>query len=118
MRGVRWNEALTNPPYLSGRSSYIEDDDAPLIGQMFPQVEIATLPEAGHWVHVDAPDEFFQTVMNFLKKTWRLVLGGLEKLTPSQWRDRRYEREFRQVLGLQPERLRILIRVGVLLRLG
>lgn len=69
MRGVRWNEALTNPPYLSGRSSYIEDDDAPLIGQMFPKVEIATLPEAGHWVHVDAPDEFFQTVMNFLKKT-------------------------------------------------
>ena len=39
-------------------------------------------------------------------------------LIPSQWRDCRYEREFRQVLGLQPERLRILIRVGVLLRLG
>jgi esterase len=52
-----------------GRSNYIKDDDAPLIRQMFPQAEIATLPEAGHWVHVDAPDEFFQTVMNFLNKT-------------------------------------------------
>jgi esterase len=49
-----------------GRSSYIEDDDAPLIRQIFPQAEIATLPEAGHWAHVDAPEEFFQTVLNFL----------------------------------------------------
>jgi esterase len=51
-----------------GRSNYIEDDDAPLIRQIFPQAEIATLPEAGHWAHVDAPEEFFQTVLNFLNK--------------------------------------------------
>jgi pimeloyl-ACP methyl ester carboxylesterase len=52
-----------------GRSNYIEDADAPLIRQMFSQAEIATLPDAGHWVHVDQPAEFFQTVLNFLNKT-------------------------------------------------
>ena len=48
------------------RSNYIEADDLPLIRQIFPQAEIATLPEAGHWVHVDSPNEFFQTLVNFL----------------------------------------------------
>jgi esterase len=57
----------TNPS--AGRSNYIEDDDAPLIRQMFPQAEIATLPQVGHWIHVDAPEKFFQTVLNFLHRT-------------------------------------------------
>ncbi|MGH7929969.1 MAG: alpha/beta fold hydrolase [Candidatus Binatia bacterium] len=49
-----------------GRSNYIEDDDAGLIRHIFPRAEIVTLPEAGHWVHVEAPEEFFRTVVNFL----------------------------------------------------
>lgn len=51
-----------------GRSNYIEDDDVPAIRRIFPQAEIATLPGAGHWVHIELPDEFFQTVVNFLNK--------------------------------------------------
>jgi hypothetical protein len=43
-----------------GLSNYIEDDDARLIRQIFPQAEIATLAQAGHWVHVDLPEEFFK----------------------------------------------------------
>jgi esterase len=64
-------ERSFNKPTLfirGGRSNYIEDDDAPLIRQIFPQAEIATLREAGHWVHIDAPDEFFQMVLNFLTR--------------------------------------------------
>jgi esterase len=49
-----------------GRSNYIEEGDLPAIRQIFPHAEIATLPEAGHWAHIDAPEEFFQTVANFL----------------------------------------------------
>ena len=57
--GAWLERSFNNPPYLSGgRSNYIEDDDTPLIGQMFPQAEIATLPEAGHWVHVDDRKSF------------------------------------------------------------
>jgi esterase len=65
-------ERSFNKPTLfirGGRSNYIEDDDASLIRKMFPQAEIATLPKAGHWVHVDQPEEFFQTVVNFLNRT-------------------------------------------------
>ena len=70
LRGLGAERSFNKPTLFirGGRSNYIEDDDAPLIRQMFPQAEITTLPEAGHWVHVDAPEEFFQTVVNFLNK--------------------------------------------------
>jgi esterase len=70
LRGLLPHRSFNKPTLFirGGRSNYIEDDDAPLIRQIFPQAEIATLPEAGHWVHVDLPDEFFQTVLNFLNK--------------------------------------------------
>jgi esterase len=51
-----------------GRSSYIEDNDTELIRQFFTQAEIVTLSKADHWVHIDAPDEFFQKVHNFLSR--------------------------------------------------
>lgn len=49
-----------------GRSDYILDRDVPLIRRIFPRAEVVTLPTAGHWAHIDAPEEFFQTVVNFL----------------------------------------------------
>ena len=70
-RGVAPERTFDKPTlFIRGaRSNYIEDDDAPLIRQMFPQAEIATLPQVGHWIHVDAPEKFFQTVLNFLHRT-------------------------------------------------
>jgi esterase len=71
LRGLGAERRFDKPTLFirGGRSNYIGDDDASLIRQMFPQAEIVTLPEAGHWVHVDAPEEFFQTVVNFLNRT-------------------------------------------------
>ena len=40
-----------------GNSEYIRMDDVPFI-QLFPKAEIKTVQNAGHWVHVDAPEEF------------------------------------------------------------
>jgi len=69
-RGLAPGRTFDKPTLFirGGRSNYIEDDDALLIRQIFPRAEIATLPEAGHWVHVDLPEEFFQTVLNFLNR--------------------------------------------------
>jgi esterase len=69
-RGITSERTFDKPTlFIRGsRSNYIEDDDAPLIRQIFPQAEIATLPEAGHWVHVDGPEQFFQAVLNFLHR--------------------------------------------------
>ncbi|HXV82228.1 MAG TPA: alpha/beta fold hydrolase [Candidatus Binatia bacterium] len=70
-RGLAVERTFDKPTLFirGGKSNYIEDDDATLIRQIFPQADIATLPEAGHWVHVNAPEEFLQTVLNFLNRS-------------------------------------------------
>jgi esterase len=50
----------------AGRSKYIQDSDVPTILEIFPQAKIMAIPEAGHWVHVDAADEFLKIVKDFL----------------------------------------------------
>jgi len=47
-------------------SNHIEDNDLPLIQKMFPQVKLIDIPEAGHWVHAEAPEKFFCAVVKFL----------------------------------------------------
>ncbi len=69
-RGIAPARTFDKPTLFirGGQSRYIEDDDARLIQAVFPQAEIATVPEAGHWVHVERPDQFFATVVNFLDR--------------------------------------------------
>ena len=50
----------------AGRSNFVADEDAVLIRKAFPQAKIETIAHAGHWVHIDADDEFYQTVTGFL----------------------------------------------------
>jgi esterase len=50
-----------------GRSRYIRDEDWPLIQQQFPNARLATVEEAGHWVHAAAPDELLRLVTDFFK---------------------------------------------------
>ena len=47
-------------------SNYILESDFENIRQKFPNAEILTLKNVGHWVHAEAPDEFYQAVMNFI----------------------------------------------------
>jgi pimeloyl-ACP methyl ester carboxylesterase len=49
-----------------GKSNYVNDADEPLIRELFPQSEIKTIAEAGHWVHADKPEEFLRLVSEFL----------------------------------------------------
>ena len=50
-----------------GKSRYIKpEDEFDTICHLFPNVEIETIEEAGHWVHAEAPDRFYDIVMNFL----------------------------------------------------
>jgi esterase len=49
-----------------GQSDYLEDKDLPLIRKIFPQAAFVTIPHAGHWVHVDAAEEFLKVVIEFL----------------------------------------------------
>lgn len=51
-----------------GRSHYVEEDDLPLIREMFPRAEFVTIPGAGHWIHADALEEFVLAVNIFLTR--------------------------------------------------
>jgi pimeloyl-ACP methyl ester carboxylesterase len=48
------------------RSDYILPEHRPLFRAHFPQARFATLRNAGHWLHADAPEAFLQTVGAFL----------------------------------------------------
>lgn len=50
-------------------SNHILSSDWPLIQSLFPKAEMLSIPDAGHWVHADQPDVFFEATMNFLLKT-------------------------------------------------
>lgn len=48
-------------------SGYVQDEDFVLIKQHFPQSEIVTVKNAGHWLHAENPKDFFQATATFLK---------------------------------------------------
>ena len=55
--------------FLKGeRSGYIQAEQEELIKARFSNVEIQTVPNAGHWVHAENPTSFLEMSLEFLKK--------------------------------------------------
>lgn len=53
--------------FLGGeKSGYIQPMDELLIKKHFPKAKIEAISNAGHWLHAENPDEFYENVMNFL----------------------------------------------------
>ncbi|GAB3379875.1 alpha/beta fold hydrolase [Spongiibacter taiwanensis] len=50
-----------------GASDYVLDEHRVLIQRQFPQVEIQTVAEAGHWLHAEKPQVFNEMVLQFLR---------------------------------------------------
>lgn len=48
------------------KSNYITPEDRSLIDNHFPEAEIVEIPGAGHWVHAESKDAFYDAVMRFL----------------------------------------------------
>ncbi len=48
-------------------SNYIQDSDWQIILKQFPKASLATIPNAGHWVHAEQPMLLLQAVQQFLK---------------------------------------------------
>ncbi|SMD35355.1 Pimeloyl-ACP methyl ester carboxylesterase [Reichenbachiella faecimaris] len=49
-----------------GSSDYIPDGDWEDIEEIFPNAGLATIDGAGHWLHAESPDKFYELVINFL----------------------------------------------------
>ncbi len=63
---LRWFDAripITAYPviFIRGlKSNYIMEEDIPLIKEIYPDASIIDIPDAGHWLHVEKPDEFME----------------------------------------------------------
>lgn len=54
-------------PYLSiGFTMVARPSHHSEIRRLFPQAQIQTVPNAGHWVHSDKPQDFMDAVTSFL----------------------------------------------------
>lgn len=49
-----------------GKSDYIDADRWPEIVVCYPNAELVTIDEAGHWVHVDQPESLLNAVTGFM----------------------------------------------------
>ncbi len=58
--------------FMSGeKSSYIRLGDLIDIERRFPNYHLVTIPGAGHWIHAEQPDLFYEEVMKFIGETFR-----------------------------------------------
>lgn len=49
------------------KSSYFRVEDNMALNKFFPQAQIVTIPDAGHWVHAEQQDLFLKTLLYFLE---------------------------------------------------
>ncbi len=49
-----------------GRSTYLMEEDRPGIREQFPKAEFVSIPEAGHWLHAERPNDFVRAVVSFM----------------------------------------------------
>ncbi|TYB78364.1 alpha/beta fold hydrolase [Bizionia myxarmorum] len=53
--------------FLRGdKSEYISNQDEQIIHAHFPKAKIVTISNAGHWLHAENPEEFYNAVMAFI----------------------------------------------------
>jgi pimeloyl-ACP methyl ester carboxylesterase len=52
-----------------GRSDYVRPEHHAEILRLFPNTRFAAIPDAGHWVHAEAPQPFLEVVGAFLERS-------------------------------------------------
>lgn len=70
MAGVAAGRVFKKPALFirGGKSNYVRYNDYDQIYRSFPDATIKTIDNAGHWVHTDAPEEFYENTTGFLAK--------------------------------------------------
>ena len=60
------DEIYTPTLFIRGElSNYILDEDLEQLENQFPDSQIITIKNAGHWVHAEAPVEFIEKILEF-----------------------------------------------------
>lgn len=59
--------ALNDTLFIRGaKSNYIQDSDVQWLDHYFPNNRLHTITNAGHWLHAEAPDEYYEVTLEFL----------------------------------------------------
>ena len=67
LKNIEISEVSTQTLFIRGeKSNYILDEDFDEIEDLFVDSDIITIENAGHWVHAEAPKEFYDEIMNFV----------------------------------------------------
>lgn len=65
---IEFDQISVNTLFIrGGRSNYILESDYSEINTQFPQSEIYSIEESGHWIHAEAPVEFYNKVVDYLQ---------------------------------------------------
>ena len=66
---IKGPEDYTGPTlFVAGKlSNYINPEDESFIKKLFPKATFTYFKNAGHWIHADAPDAFYDLVTSFIK---------------------------------------------------
>ena len=66
LKSFEADEIFTPTLFLRGAmSNYVLDEDMDSIEHQFPDMELETIENAGHWVHAEAPNEFLDVLLGF-----------------------------------------------------
>lgn len=59
-------ESFTPALFIRGLlSNYILDEDTPVLENFYPDFQLASVSNAGHWVHAESPEVFLDEVLAF-----------------------------------------------------
>ncbi len=66
--GIELHKTFDKPSLFikGGASDYIVQEDFDAIRTNFPHAEIITIADTSHWVHVEAPERFYQLCSGFM----------------------------------------------------
>ena len=69
LKAVKSDTVLDKPVLFirGGRSNYVKESDLEDFKKNFPQAQLETIDNAGHWLHAEAPKEFLEASTQFLR---------------------------------------------------
>jgi pimeloyl-ACP methyl ester carboxylesterase len=66
LRELPEQESFTPVLFMRGLlSNYILDEDISILESYYPDFQLASISNAGHWVHAEAPEPFLDSVLSF-----------------------------------------------------
>jgi pimeloyl-ACP methyl ester carboxylesterase len=69
MAGITGSQPFNKPTLFvrGGLSNSLKDEDWSQISQLFPQAQLITIANAGHWVHADQPGALIDAIEAFME---------------------------------------------------